>query len=126
MQPSIETLRGFEAFTRVITRGKKYEEKPIKAFVFSLPSKQTSIRVGFAVAKGLKKATLRNRVKRLMRESFRLNKESLMRRISSITAIEIVFLYNDKGPIFKNRSQFEYINRAIAGLCSSIKVILTE
>jgi ribonuclease P protein component len=126
MQQPIQTLRGFEVFTRVITQGVKYEEKPIKAFVFLSKSKITSIRVGFAIAKGLKKATLRNRVKRLMREAFRKNQQDLVKRICSVTEIELVLLYNDNREILKNRPKFAQIDQAIANLLSSIKVVLAE
>lgn len=126
MQQSIETLRGFGAFTRVITYGKKYEEKPVKAFVYLSPSKKMLIRVGFAVSKGLRKATLRNRIKRLMRESFRINKQDLIKRLCSATTIEIVFLYNGSKEIVQNRSQFASINRSITNLCSTVKVVFSE
>ncbi|MDD1779424.1 MAG: ribonuclease P protein component [Candidatus Helarchaeota archaeon] len=99
---------------------------PIKAFVYISPSKRMLIRVGYAVSKGIRKATLRNRIKRLMRESFRINNQDLVKRLCGITAIEIVFLYNSTKEITRNRPKFESINRSIANLCSTVAVVFPE
>jgi ribonuclease P protein component len=120
LQLLIETLSGFGSFTRVITRGKKYESKPIKAFICTSPSKQTRLRAGFAVSKGIRKATQRNLFKRLMKEAFRTNREKYFGHIEPGTLLEIVFLYNGDLKILPKKDRFATINKAISDLTSII------
>lgn len=123
VQPSIETLRGFGSFTRVITLGKKYESKPIKAFVFSSISKKAGLRVGFAVTRGMRKAVQRNLIKRLMREAFRTKREEFSARIDPGRLVEIVFLYNGDTKSPSTQGRFIPINQALAELSATMNVV---
>jgi ribonuclease P protein component len=117
-QLSIETLSGFGTFTRVITRGKRYEKPPIKAFVFSSLSPKKSLHVGYAVTKKIRIAAHRNRLKRLMREAFLAEKVEFVRKIGSETQIEIVFMYNGKTEIAPTMVRFLSITQALSAICS--------
>jgi len=119
-QPTIESLSGFGAFTRVITRGKRYEKQPIKAFVLSSLSKRTSLHVGYAVSKKIRAAAHRNRLKRLMREAFLANKADFIKQLSSGTLVEIVFMYNGNIEIAPTMVQFSTIAQALSTLYSMI------
>ena len=123
LQPSIKTLSGFGSFTRVITHGKKYESKPIKAFVFSSLSNQAGLRIGFAVTKGIRKAAHRNLIKRLMRESFQTKREDFYKHIESGILLEIVFLYNGDIKTPSKNVRFASINQALADLSSKISIV---
>jgi ribonuclease P protein component len=122
LQPSIKILSGFGAFTRVITRGKKFDRKPIRAFVYSSPSKDPELRVGFAVSKVIRKATQRNALKRLMKEAFRARKEEFFGHVSSGMRLEIVFLYNGDLNIPPKKVRFASIGQSLTDLSSTIKV----
>jgi ribonuclease P protein component len=119
-QQSIEILSGFGTFTRVITRGKRYEKQPLKAFVLSSLSKKTSLHVGYTVTKKIRTAAHRNRLKRLMREAFLAQKEEFVRRLSSGTLVEIVFMYNGNTEIAPTMVRFSSIDQALSALCSMI------
>lgn len=54
---------------------------------------QVSIKVGFAVNKKIRTKANRNTVRRLMKESFRLNVEELRRGLEEEKPLEIVLLY---------------------------------
>ena len=123
LQPSIKTLSGFGSFTRVITHGKKYERKPIKAFVYSSPSKQMGLHVGFAVTREIRKATQRNLLKRLMKEAFRARREDFCGRIDTGMLLEIVFLYNGGTRIPRKKVRFVSINQALTDLSSTINTV---
>jgi len=120
LQPSIETLSGFGAFTRVIARGIRYEKKPLKAYVSISKSSHSLVRVGYAVTKGVRKSVLRNRLKRLMREAFQANKGDILRRLKTQTEIEIVFMYTGNGNVAPAMVRFSSINTALADLSSTI------
>jgi ribonuclease P protein component len=119
-QTSIESLSGFGTFTRVITRGKRYEKQPIKAFVFSSLSKRTALHVGYTVTKKIRTAVHRNRLKRLMREAFLTKKTDFIRKINSGTLVEIVFMYNGNTEIAPTMVRFSFIAQALSDLCSMI------
>jgi ribonuclease P protein component len=121
LQTSIKTLSGFGAFTRVITRGKKFDRKPIKAFVYSSPSKDGGLRVGFAVSKAIRKATQRNLLKRLMKEAFRARKENFFGHARSGMLLEIVFIYNGDFDVLHKKIRFASISQSLTDLSSTIK-----
>ena len=53
--------------------------------------------VGFAVARAVRRAVDRNRVRRLIREAYRRNREILLREAESFsTPLELVFSYSRK------------------------------
>jgi ribonuclease P protein component len=119
-QTSIESLSGFGTFTRVITRGKRYEKQSIKAFVFSSLSKRTCLHVGYAVSKKIRRAAHRNRLKRLMKEAFLVKKIDFIRQLNSGTLVEIVFMYNGNAEITPTMVRFSSIVQALSALCSMI------
>jgi ribonuclease P protein component len=121
IKPPIKTLSGFKAFTRVINCGKRFENKPIKAFVSSFISDKPQTRVGYAVSRGISKAVHRNRLKRLMRESFRANKDDLLKQMSSEKTLEIVLMYTDSKVFVPKAAQLLSINEALSAVCAKIK-----
>ena len=122
LKVSTETIRGFGSFTRVITHGKRFEQKPIKAFVYSSFSKQKELRVGFTVTREMRKATQRNLIKRLMREAFRARREEFFAHFDSGILLEIVFLYCGNTRIPPRKIRFAYINNTISELSSIMNI----
>jgi len=73
------------------------------------PGKHHAVVVGFAVARTVKRAVARNRVRRLIREAYRHNKEILLREAGRFTTpMELVFLYSgthtkpDRTPTYRD------------------------
>ena len=73
-----------------------------------LPLSQQDTRAGFAVAKrNFKSAVTRNKIKRLMREAYRLQKQEIQGRQKTFT---LLFLY-----IGKDVASFKAIDKAVVG-----------
>lgn len=89
----MDTLKKNFEFKRVLSRGKCINGKFLAIYVF--PNKLNKLRVGFAIGKKAGKAHDRNRIRRLIRENYRLIEKNLK------TGIDIVFVWKNLIPADK-------------------------
>ena len=85
----MKTLKKNYEFKNVLSKGKFYIGKQISIYV--LKNKKNINVIGIAVSTKSCGADLRNRIKRLIRENYRLIKNDLKQ------GYDIVFLWNKKG-----------------------------
>lgn len=111
--PKLSRLCQNNSFQAVYRSGKSYANKYLVLYV--LPNRSVTRRVGFAAGKRLGPAVVRNRLKRLMRETYRHNQEKI------ITNIDLVLVARQ--PLMQ--ANIEQITKAFMELCSKAKV-LTE
>lgn len=104
--PKTEILRGRTYLDRLFSQGQWMQEPPFRA-VFLLRSADDlpPIRVGFVVSKRVsKKAVERNRIRRMMREAYRLNKHEASSWLSqNQQGLDVFILYTGRTDIRYDR-----------------------
>ncbi len=90
-----EILRGKKNFQKLFSSGTKIYKNFITCIYLTekIESKEKKILVGFTVNRKIKRAIIRNRCKRLMRESYRLNKHILDTETKNTYNISIIFYF---------------------------------
>jgi ribonuclease P protein component len=86
-----ELLRGYDSFDRIFRNSRQFKTKLLTGYLRTekielnkndSPLTKSNFKVGFIISKKkLKKANKRIRIKRLLRETFRLNRENCLRFI---------------------------------------------
>lgn len=105
-----EILRGSCDFNAIHSKGRSFANHAL--IILVAKNDRYKGKVGFAAGKKLGGAVIRNRVKRLMREAYRLNKNSL-RRDCGIILVGRKFLVNAK---------FKDAQKAFLDLCGRAKL----
>lgn len=103
--PKHEKLKSRTTITRMFSEGKTVAKYPLRLVYVPLPEGEEGIiKMGVSVSKrNFKNATDRNYFKRLLRETYRLNKHLLTEKLTQPTAF--MFFYQTK-----DRLTFEEIN----------------
>ncbi len=99
-------LRGYRSFTTVISHGALLVERPVRLYYILEESPDPGLQIGFAVARGVKGAVHRNRIKRVLREAVRLHQHDLTRTLCLLRRrIRAVILFTPSGPPSPARSR---------------------
>jgi ribonuclease P protein component len=94
-----ERLKSRKSIEQLFSEGKKITVAPFKIlYILTRSSQHSSLLFGTGVsAKNFKKAVDRNRVKRLMREAYRLQKKNLQEKIKAGNIhLNVFFIYTGK------------------------------
>jgi len=104
--PKHQKLKSRKDIKALFEEGKIVTKYPVK--LLWLPLSQQDTKAGFAVAKrNFKSAVTRNKIKRLMREAYRLQKQEIQVHDKTFT---LLFLY-----IGKDVASFKTIDKAVLG-----------
>lgn len=94
-----EILHGYRSFTTVIASGKTLVVRPVRLFYVVEESASPGVQIGFAVSRSIRGSVRRNRIKRLLRESYRLQKQPLIHALQNRgRAISSVLMYVGPNP----------------------------
>ena len=119
--PKSERLKSRKQIDVLFEQGKSFAVFPVRAtYQFDLNEEKAGLQAGVSVSKRFfKKAVDRNRIKRLLREAYRLQKEDLQRETKT-KGIQgtVFFLYTDKSV-----ASFEVVKKAMAKCLKKLSVI---
>jgi len=98
----LEKLKSKKKIEQLFLEGSSVTAFPLRLMYLQTSFKDSAnIKIGVSVSKrNFKKAVDRNRIKRLMREAYRLNKNSYFNNITTQYALMILYIGTDK-PKFK-------------------------
>jgi len=113
--PKTEKLKSKKTIELLFTEGKSATKYPLKVLYVN-DENIGSNRAGFSVPKrNFKKAVERNRVKRQMKEAYRINKHLLNSASGSNYALMFLYINKEKGT-------YESINRSMCDLLNKISI----
>ncbi len=122
-------LRGYRSFTTIISQGTLIVARPVRMYYLLEPSPEPDVQIGFAVARGVRNAVVRNRIKRVMREAVRLHLASLAEDIHRRQhRLRAVLLFTPQGPARALRATVPLatVEAPVADLLSRIDHALTK
>ena len=118
-----EKLKSRKLISDLFTSGKSFSVPPIRVTYQFLPSgEQSLLQVGVSVGKKyFKRAVDRNRIKRLIRESYRLQKKQLLEDMNQSNATGYVFFIYTGKTIVTFDEMKESIGKCLSRLQKKIK-----
>lgn len=119
-----EIIRGKKIFDEVFERGVRVRSQIIQALVLASPAAEGTppgIRMAAVIPKAAGKATVRNRLKRLIRESYRHEKSILLSSGRPIDGtLNIVFLWSPRTRVPTRDVTLATVSGEITGLLHKI------
>ena len=109
----IEKLRKNSEFRAVYRRGRSFSNSILVLYVFKNYKNKDINRLGISVSKKVGCSVVRNRVKRLIRESYRLNKHEFK------TGYDFIFIARTT----INGSSYLEVEKCLIGLLNKFKLV---
>lgn len=120
-----ERIKSKKEFDRIYTAGKTVfsEDKKLKAvYLYDPAASETGVKIALAVSKKAGNAVWRNRLKRLIKEAYRLNKEPLyLKAQEEKFLLKIVFSANYLNEAKNKHLNFQQILTSVLDLLNNIK-----
>ena len=109
--PKSSIIRNKFEFNRVYSKGRSYVNQMM--IIHLVNSDKVKGKVGFAVGKKIGNAVVRNRIKRLMREAYRISQHCINQNISMILIA--------RKPLVEAKSYL--VKKAFIDLCKKAKIV---
>ncbi|MGN6542035.1 MAG: ribonuclease P protein component [Ginsengibacter sp.] len=118
-----ERLKSRKIIERLFKEGKSFSHFPFRVIYVENESAETALQAGFTVsARNFKKAIDRNRIKRLMREAYRLQKNPLRELLeASRKRVAVFFIYTGN-----ELPQYDFVFEKINSALQRLEKLLAE
>lgn len=107
---TFESLKKTSEFSKVYKRGKSFADKNI--VIYYMPNHLPFCRVGFSISKKVGNSVIRNRVRRLIKEAYRLN-------FGNLVGYDIVFVAR----VQSNQVEFHEMEKSLKYIFRKIAII---
>jgi ribonuclease P protein component len=116
-----EKLKSKKLIEKLFDEGRSLNEFPLRLVYLSVNHREdVRIKVAVSVSKrNFKKAVDRNRIKRLLREAYRLNNRKYFNNITTQYALMILYIGNEV-------QSFEHIDNAMKKLLLNFKTVVKD
>ena len=117
-----EKLKSRKLLDQLFTKGRSFSVFPVKVFYMPLPATADHpVKAGVGVsAKHFRKAVDRNRIKRLLRECYRLNKQPLYATVATKQKqLAVFFLY-----IGKEIPEYPLLNEKMLAALQKLETVI--
>jgi len=112
-----DILRGYRSFTGVIAGGTSYVARPVRLFFVIDSTARPGITMGFTAARTIRGAVRRNRVKRLLREAYRIQGLNVREQMDHAgTSVRAVLMYVGSSPEHPGQIRFHDVERPVGQL----------
>lgn len=116
-----QRIKGRKVIDQIFKEGSSFLVYPIRTYYHFIEG-DGNLKAGFTVSsRNFRKAVARNRIKRLMRESYRIQKTELMISIPNGVDVAIFFLYTGK-----DIADFELIREKMSASLQNLSRIIDE
>ena len=116
-----EILHKHGEFAAIFSEGKTILVPPLRVFFIVQPNRNPSVQIGFAVTKRCRSAVGRNRLKRLMREAYRLTKGNFIENVkASRKAVDMVLLFTTYGKHPDSTISLSAVKKSIESITQKI------
>lgn len=119
-----EVLRGYGVFRDVFSNGELVGGRLVKAFVRRVSEtrdENVHLKVGFAVSRKVHSSVNRNRIRRLLRESYRISKHSLTQHLKSRGIfLQMILLYAGSDQVDVKRLRYTELETEVKQILRSI------
>lgn len=116
-----ERLKGMKVIQRLFKEGKSFSQFPLRVIYLETECRDAALQAGFTVStRHFKHAVDRNRIKRLMRESYRLQKNPLADKLIKSQRQLAVFFIFTAAELPKYEEIFEKVGNALERIVCSI------
>jgi ribonuclease P protein component len=117
-----EILRGHQSFSTVLSKGNTLQSGVLRCFFLLGDEDEKGLKIGFAVSRSVRGSALRNRLRRLMREAYRLNKTILgVHTGGRGVAARAVFMCTPGAPAHANVPAYEVVERCMIELLKNLQ-----
>ena len=122
--PRSSILRGRKAFFEVLSGGRVFLSRPVRTYYILEKAQFSNVQAGFTVSRSVRRAPDRNKLKRRMRESYRLLSELLRSKLENGgQSLKIVFLYSED---VENRARNTKFSTITASIQQAVHHILSK
>jgi ribonuclease P protein component len=116
-----EILRGYQSFSTILSKGRSLQAGTVRCYVLVGQGKGRGVKVGFAVSRSIRESVARNRLRRFLREAYRINKQILLKAgIERAHKVELVLMCAPAAETNPKRLTYDSIERLVISLLTDV------